>query len=221
MFTNRQIQFFVNAYIDYATFIGFLIGLYGLKFNKAILPIVCLLWLTFLNDALLYDVDLVYILQDFHFYNPIQFLLLGWFFYQAFEDIKLKKIVPYILGIAVCFAVVNVIFLQPMTEYPSNFIILENSLLIIGATFLFIEKLDAPAKQNVFRDPVFIISVAILCFNIFSFIYFLLTNYFSKHKIDQFGSIYRILYFANIIYYALIVLAISFSLKKNMQVEKN
>lgn len=219
MFTNRQIQYFVNCYLEYCYLLGFLIGLYGFRFNRVMLPISCLLWLTFFNQQLIYNVD--WYLADFHLFNPVQFLFLGWFFYRAFDDVKLKKIVLYVLGGSMIFAIINGIFLQPLSEYPSNFIIVENLLLIIGATFLFIEKLDSPAKENIFKSPVFIVTIAILSFNIFSFVYFLLVSYFNKHKIDEFSSIIRILFFANIIYYSLLIVGLLFSIKKTKQVAKS
>ncbi len=214
MFTNRQLAIFITEYQLYATMIGYLIGCYGFKNNRVIHPIIYVLLLTFLNYKLLENSDILTV-TDFHFYNPIQLLLLGWFFHRNFENRALKSSVPYTLAVFMVFAIFNTIFLQGLNDYPSNFIIGETLLLIVWSTYLFIEKLDVPAHINVFKDPVFITSIAIICFNLFSFVFFLLLTYFQKHKIDQYSSITRLLYFANVIYYLLLIIANIFSLKKS------
>lgn len=222
MLSDLQIQNFVILYTDYALFAGFLLGCLATRYRQ-MRPICFLLLITFINDQIQSFIGFHYRLgvEDFHFYNPVQLVLLAWFFYENFEDGILKRSVPIIAVASVIFSIVNSCFIQTLHQYPTNFILVETFLLIVWSTLLFIEKLDAPPALNVFKDPAFITAVAILSFNLFSFIFFLLTNYFQKHKINQFTSIYKILYFAVIIYYGLLVIANIFSLKMIKSLDKN
>lgn len=215
MFSQLQILRFVNAYIDCMSITGYLLGSWLYKQYKPLRAITFLLLITVISNQLVSYAGMYYkvSVQLYHIFNPIQLTFLGLFFYSNFEDRLLKKLVPYIIAAGVVFTILNTSFLQSWDQYPTNFIVFETLLLIAWATMLFVEKLDAPGNVNIFKDPVFITAVAILSFNLFSFIFFLLTNYFIKHKIDMFASIYKILYFANIIYYGLLVVAYIFSYK--------
>jgi hypothetical protein len=222
MFSDLQVQNFVILYTDYALLAGYLLGCRAARYRQ-MQPICFLLLLTFVNDQVQSFIGFHYRLgvEDFHFYNPLQLILLGWFFYENFEEGILKRSVPYAVLAAILFSLINSLYIQTLHQNPTNFILVETFLLIIWSTMLFIEKLDSPPSLNVFRDPAFITAVAVLCFNLFSFIFFLLTNYFQKHKINQFTSIYKILYFAVIVYYGLLVIANIFSPKSIKSFDKN
>ena len=213
--TKLQLLRFVTTYIDTGAFIGYLIGCLIYKKYKSLRPIAYLMLLTIVrNQFSSYEGMYIRNLKIVdHFNSPIQMIFLGWFFYLNFETVVVKKYVPYVVTGALVFAVINTVLWQGWSVYPSNFMILETLILIIWAIILFIEKLDAPASVNIFKDPVFITTTAILCFNVFSFIYFLLNNYFTKHNIYMFNSIVNILYFSNFIYYALLVTAFIYSYK--------
>ena len=154
-----------------------------------------------------------------HIFNPIQFILILYFLYQNIENPRLKLYVPYLATGMVIFSVVNSFFLQSLNTFPSNFLVIANLVLITIATVLFLEKLDSPSSVKIFQDPVFIIGSAVLLFNAFSFLFFLLTNYLRSIQYST-SSIYYILLFANILYYSLLFIASFLSTKQpNFQSE--
>lgn len=211
MFSELQVLHFFLAYISFMSFVGYILSCIAYKHYKLLMPIGMMLLITFISEPIAQFVGNSFTV--FHFYNPLQFILFCWFFYINFENRRLKMIMPYIAIAAIIFGIINSVFLQSINVNPSNFIISETLLLIILSIFLFIEKLDSPAQINIFKDPVFIATAAILLFNIFSFLSFLTLDYFIKHNLNSFTSIYRLLYFANFIFYGLLVTANLFSLK--------
>ncbi|MCP9752557.1 hypothetical protein EGI32_16480 [Ferruginibacter sp. HRS2-29] len=208
---------FTNLYIEWFAFVGFITGYLAYRRYGFLWPITAVLLITFCNNhfasygAKYYRSNV----ELYHFFNPIQFLLLSIFFYKNFKDKLFRKTVLYMTSAGLAFAVINSLFIQKIHSDPMNFMIVETLILIIYATLLFIERIDLPARVNIFTDPVFITTVAILCFNLFIFLFFLLTNYFWKHKIDQSTNLFWINYFSNFLYYPLLFIAGLFSLKKN------
>jgi|GEM_PF-1185888 len=214
--TDVQLFKFVNLYIEWFAFGGFIAGCLAYRRYGHLWPITAILLITFCKNhfasygAKYYRSNV----EIYHFFNPIQFLLLSIFFYKNFQDKLFKKIVLYTSGAGVAFAIINSFFIQKIHSDPMNFMTVETLILIAYATLLFIERIDLPSNINIFKDPVFITTIAILCFNLFIFLYFLLTNYFWSHKIDQMGTLFRINYFSNFLYYPMLFIASLYSLNK-------
>jgi hypothetical protein len=187
---------------------GFIAGLFIYSRIKYLRPIVLLLGLTFVSEIAsrffakyLHNSNPVY-----HFFNPLQVVLLGCFFYMAVEKPVLKKgIMISIMGMLV-FSVLCSVFINGLMIFPEYFLNVSTFVVIIWATILFIQILDLPAEQNIFKKPVFVISMAILWFYLFAFSFVLLHNYFLKHNVSS-KYIGILHYYSNIIYYTLLLTA--------------
>lgn len=207
----------LQEYCYFAMFLGFAVGVWNWHINKNLRAIPILLLATFVAQMFMY-----YWAKEYknnaliaHIFNPIQFSILMVFCYQNYKERKEKKVVLF-TGIAMLlYALINSFFLQNTKTFPSNFLVVSNLLLIVFSVNLFLQKLDAVStKENIFKEPTFLVSAAILCFNVFSFIFFLLSNYLKDNNISGKNFLF-ILLFANLLYYTLLFIAMIFSLKQS------
>lgn len=198
-------------------FLGYIIGVWTWHSAKNLRAVPILLLLTFVAQMFMYYWSKEYKNNALiaHIFNPIQFLVLMIFFNHNFKEHWEKKVVFYLAGAMLLYGLINTLFLQNTKTLPSNFLVVSNLLLIILSVNLFLQKLDSVStKVNIFKEPVFLISIGILCFNVFSFLYFLLSNFLFEKNLSVKNLIF-ILIFSNFLYYTIILIALFFSLKIN------
>lgn len=193
--------------------IGFGAGVYNMR-DVRVRPVTVLLGLTVCSETL--SNILAHLIRNnvcvYHFFNPIQAAVWGWFFYINSET-RLKRTIIPLLTMLLLYAVFNTLFLQNLTHFPGNFIKFEGLFLLFGAFNLFIEFLDRPADENIFNNKVFIISICVIWFNLTSYLFFELFNFFVDHKIPT-DSIRAVNYFASYTYYSLLAVAMFLKDKK-------
>ncbi len=189
--------------------LAFLLGLTVYNCNNVIQPIVILLGVTFISEVVSIFIAKYYRNNSpvYHVFNILQISFLGCFFYRAFRSKMLKRIILITSIGMVLFSIFVTLLFQNIYVFPSIFLNVETFILIIWSVLLFIEILDSPSERNIFKDPVFIITIGILWFNLFSFIFFLLHNYLVKNDISV-RSITLLHFFSNYIYYLLILVAL-------------
>jgi hypothetical protein len=86
--------------------------------------------------------------------------------------------------------------------------------MIAWSAVLMIQMLDATGSQNLFKEPIFLINIAILWFNLFSFAYFALRNYMRAQNIST-TALSQILLTANYVFYSIVLLAMIFNFIQN------
>jgi hypothetical protein len=194
---------------------GFINGLFHHRFNTVTRPIIILLGVTFVIELSGYFFA-KYLRNNspvYHLFNPIQAGLQGWFFYIASDRKMVKKVVlSSSIGLILFSLVYSLVY--GIMRFPGFFLIPETLVLITWGSLLFIQMLDMPAGQNIFKNPVFIIATAVIWFNLFSFIFFLLYNYLVKNNLST-DSLRMIHFFSNYIYYILLFIAISLTRSDN------
>lgn len=187
-------------------FFGIIAGIFNYRKKIVIRPVVLLFAVTFFAEILSYYTGKYYRnnMPVAHIFNPIQLSVWGYFFYKNFSNIKAKKIIKWVTIAMILFSIFNTLFIQPIKTFPDNFIKLETMLLIISGAYLFIQQLELPSGINIFKEPVFVTSVAILWFNLLSFLFFLLLAYMIANKISTVNM--RVLhFFSNYVYYVLLI----------------
>jgi len=189
-------------------FLAFIVGLLIYKQQIKIRPLVILMGLTIVSEITSVFFAKYYRNNSpvYHCFNPLQIVLLGCFFYKVFEKKILKDFVLYTTIGMILFAIISTIFIEGIMEFPTVFLNVETLVLILWSALLFIQKLDAPSDENVFKNPVFVISIGVLWFNLFSFVFFLLYSYMLTNKISI-KTISLLHFFSNYIYYGLILVA--------------
>ncbi len=191
--------------------IGFLAGIsFFKKSSGSIRPIIIYLGLVLVLEISSHYMAVIYKnnMPGFHISIPLYFLVIGTFFYNNIVDEKIKKSIPWTVGALLLFAIVNAVFFQPMNSFPDNVSKVTSFFYIVWAALLFIQHLDNSSAENIFKNPVFVATIAIMWFNIISLSFFLLYPFMTKHNLPS-TSVYNIHYFSNYVYYLLLLLSIS------------
>jgi hypothetical protein len=197
---------------------GFLTGRVRIKKIRPARPIVVLLGLTLLSEVIsritaykFHNNSIVY-----HFFNPLQAIAWGWFFYINLLTARIKRLVIPLLSLLILFSVLNTLLWQPLNTNPWNFIKFESLFLLFFSANVFIELLDRPACENIFRNSVFIVCIGIIWFVLTSFEFFNFFNFYVQKNIPK-ESIRAISYFSNYIYYTLLLIAMFLNSKTQIQ----
>ncbi len=187
--------------------VGFLVGIVFHRSNKDIFPVIVLLGVTFSSEIL--SKYLAYTIQNnspvYHVYHPLQILLWGVFFYRNSKHNWRVYIRASSVGL-VTFSIINALFWQSFTTFPSNVIKFECILLLAWSFLLFFEFLDAPNNLNIFRNSSFLICIAVIWFNLVSYLFFGLFNYYISKPKPEF-SIRTIHLFSNYTYYSILLVS--------------
>ncbi len=205
-------------YIIYLIIItlGFLCGIIFKWRITRIRPVIFLLGITLVSETVSKFLAITIKNNNYvyHFFHPIQLFVWGFFFYINTQNIIFKRSVIILTTIFIVCSILNSLYLQGLTVFPGNFIKFQTLLLLLWSSNLFIEYLDKPAGQNIFSDPVFLIAIAVIWFNLVSFSFFDFFSIFLIKKIPT-DSIRAVHYFSNFLYYTLIAIAM---LIKNKQI---
>ena len=189
---------------------GFALGVSFFKRSSgAVRPVIVYLGLVLALEISSYYMAVIYKnnMPGFHISMPIYFVVIGIFFYRNIVDERVKKTIPWTVAALLLFAIVNAIFFQPLKSFPDNVSKGTTFFYIVWAALLFIQHLDNAAAENIFKNPVFIATIAIMWFNIISLSFFLLYPFMTKHNLPT-ASVNIIHYFSNYVYYLLLILSI-------------
>lgn len=188
--------------------VGFICGIIFKWSTKSMRPVIILLGITLVSESIskflaitIHNNNYVY-----HFFHPIQLFVWGFFFYMNTKNIIFKTSLLILTAIFIIGSFLNSLYLQELTVFPGNFIKFQTLILLLWSGNLFIEYLDKPTAQNIFTDPVFLTTIAVIWFNLVSFSFFDFFNIFLIKKIPT-DSIRAVHYFSNYLYYSLIAVA--------------
>jgi multisubunit Na+/H+ antiporter MnhG subunit len=208
-FYQHVLQCFKPHYIFYLSLIlaGFLAGLCRSKKGIATRAVTLILGVTLASEIIskilactTHNNYAVY-----HFFQPVQALLWASFFYTTLQSSAKKTVLP-LTAFMLMFTLVNSIFWQGLMKFPDKFTKLECLVLIFWSFCLFIEFLERPGKENIFKDRRFIICIAVLWFNLVSFPFFDFINLSIKKEVAG-RWVDNVHYFSNYTYYTMLFLA--------------
>ncbi|WP_118973831.1 hypothetical protein [Taibaiella koreensis] len=196
-------------YVIYVVIIGaaFTTGLYRLRRQRTIQPVVWLLGITACSEILCKALALTIHnnIPVYHVYQPIQLTLWAVFFYRNMRSGWRKTVVPLWL-LLFLFSILNTLVIQPVTVFPGNFTKLESVVVMFWSFCLFSELLDLPARENIFLKSSFIVCIAVMWFNLVSYLFFgLFNDYVSAPRMLR--SVWGIHLFSNYTYYSLLWVA--------------
>lgn len=173
------------------------------KLDRASRLIVWYIVLTFIMEALAMLAAIIYRnnLPIYHVYSPLQFLVLSIYF-NISEDQKRIKPAGWIIGIGgFILSICNSIYLQPLTELNTNFIVLESFLVIAMSLFAFYRLLSSDFMY-VHLSPRFWFSAIFLVFWSFTFFYWLVGVLIYKSMPDKAIWLNIMIWFINIFTYS-------------------
>ena len=158
-------------------------------------------------------------MPGYHVGIPIELLILMVFFYRNIDNEKIYRFIPWMTGILILLSLLNTLFLQPFNTMPDNISKVFPMIIIAFTAYLFFEKLETAGKNNIFKDPGFIATIAFLWFNIISFLFFLFYPFFTRHYIST-VEISKIHYASNIVFYSILCYAMIVNINSNKHVSK-
>jgi hypothetical protein len=148
----------------------------------------------------------------YHFLSPLQTILWGIFFWQQFNTTFKKQFIAFATIILVIFSVINSIAFQSLYEMPDNVLKVQSFAFIIFSFFLFLQKIDDPTNTNIFKDPIFLATVALLWFSIIWFIFINFHRYLATKVVSR-STLKIVNYVSNYVYYLTLLVAVILSRK--------
>ncbi|RYY69132.1 MAG: hypothetical protein EOO13_10395 [Chitinophagaceae bacterium] len=199
---------------------GFLTGsLFYRKQNKNILPVIVILGYTMVSQtaSLLAAAIIRNNLPIEHMYSVVSTALWGWFFFTNIQGSSTKSLIKWVTAALVVFFLINAFFIQGLDSFPDNAMKLATAFNLIWGFVLFIQQLDLPAGENVFRNPIFLVAIGLVWFNIISSFYFFLKVFLTKYNIlpDKIDMLHTI---SNYLYYIIFLTAMIFLKNFNQHV---
>jgi hypothetical protein len=197
----------MSIYLEYYSYlalilISFLISIVGWKKNTREDNILsCLLLLTFISELIAIILVKKYRnnLILFHFFAPVQFFLITSYFTGVNSGLR-KNAGLYISILGVLISIINSIFIQPLNQFNSYYILLEG-FIIIALTLEFFLISIRQDKPHLFRNKHLWIAMIFLFFWSMTFSYWALSGAIAQYAIEYSSLIARTLRYVNIITY--------------------
>lgn len=155
--------FFVYLGVIFLAAIG---GIYQLRYRDGASKIlVLLLFLTLISEITAHLAALRFHNNMFvyHFFSPIQLIVLGKYFDSIVDSLKKKKLGLTIGIIAAIAAIINAKFFQPLDVLNSHFLLLEGLIIMALALYTF-QRILSDDKINIYRYGHFWIVVILIFF---------------------------------------------------------
>lgn len=138
----------------------------------------------------------------YHVFSPLQYAGFAMMFFYFLNNAKTKKAIFFSLPFVILLGLLNTIYLQPLSQFPSNFLIVMFTILILFSMMTFKQLIEEnqPAEQ---RNSVLYFTCGLLIYSVVVLLNFGLTNYFLRRDIDN--KIGRdIVYYVTVLFYSLI-----------------
>ena len=189
-------------------------SIYYRKRHPEVLPVIIILGYTLLSQSASFYAAIRFRnnLPVDHVFMWVSTALWGWFYYRNIEGDAFRRLIKIITPILCILFVVNTFFIQGFNSFPGNPMKIVTLFNPVWGAVLLVQKLDLPAGENVFKNPIFVIAIGLVWFNIISSLYFFLWGFLAKYKVDS-TIIYTIHIISNYVYYLLFLVSMLF-LKK-------
>ncbi|MBK6281560.1 MAG: hypothetical protein IPF54_01800 [Draconibacterium sp.] len=111
-----------------------------------------------------------------HFYFPIAFLILTFFYYQLLNKFIRPIYFFIVIGVYEIYCVINPLFIQSLLEYPSLVGAIGALIVFIFSVTFFIKIMTEAKIERLSREPLIWINTAVLVYYSFNFFFFSLYN---------------------------------------------
>lgn len=200
-------------YIIYLSilFIGILIGIYRWRaMDMSLHSIVLYLILTCgVESTAYYLMNYLKIspLFLYHFYSPIYFSTIAWYFHQVIKQPVVKKGVIYITLFFICFSIYTS-SIQSLKEINSAATSVESVFIILLSCFTIYELFERMDSVRLTDEHSFWVSLGFALFNIGTFIYFSLQAYLFRETPEIGKLLFVLVKLLNFVLYPLLIIAL-------------
>lgn len=155
-----------------------------------------------------------------HLWAVIEFAFFSLVYYHLFTSRTAKKAVILLIASMVVLEILNLIYFEKITQFPSVILEASHIAYVIYALLLFRQMLLYPAQQSLFKQSLFWFNMNMLFYATTMFLYFALLNYVVDNKFDTTPLVYFGIV-ENYLFYALIGLSLLIDNKDNHIIESN
>lgn len=150
-----------------------------------------------------------------HFYFPIAFLILFFFYYQLLNKF-IKPIYFFIvIGVYEVYCIINPILIQGLFEYSSLVGAIGALLVFIFSVVYFIKVMSEAKIEKLSHEPLIWINTALLIYYSFNFFYFSLYNLRVIASIEMAKLVTGFFGVFNLLFYLIITVGFAISKKAN------
>jgi len=142
-----------------------------------------------------------------HLIAIIEFVSFSIIYYNLFNTTISKRIIVFFTAAFFIIWVIDLIFLEKITEFPSITLNFSQFVYIVYSLLLFNKMLISQSEESLLHQSIFWFNVNILFFSSSIFLIFGLTNLFRKHDYDI-TILYTFEYVCNLLFYFLIGISI-------------
>jgi hypothetical protein len=145
-----------------------------------------------------------------HIFAPIELILFAFIFYFHFQNWPPRKFIIIGLIILIIFSIINSKFIQPIRIYPTNFIYLESTTLILLSLTYFYQVFTELKVEKLWLEGMFWLSTGLLFYHSGTMILYLSSNYLMQTvTMDLFKFFHTlVLSVCHLLTYSLFTLAI-------------
>lgn len=152
-----------------------------------------------------------------HIFSPIELILYTFIFNIHFQNWLPKNIIPIGLIIFTTLSILNSIFIQPINTFPTYFLYLEFTTLILLSLTYFYQVFTELKVEKLWEDGMFWFSTGLLFYYSGTMILFLSSNYLNKTYPDAFAFFYSLVQgICHLLIYSLFIVAIWMGRKKSI-----
>lgn len=148
----------------------------------------------------------------YHFFIPIQFILLSSVYSYLLDNRVVKKNYRYGVVIFICLCLINGFFYQSLSKFPSNTLLLSSLIMIFLSLLLFRQIFYYEDNERLSNSSQFWFNCAVLVFFTITFLFWSLYNSLLRNKIST-KPFATFIYFVNIFFYLLLGWAIVLKIK--------
>lgn len=148
-----------------------------------------------------------------HLTATLEFISFSLIYYFLLNSAITKKMILYFIGAFFSIWIINLIFFEKITEFPSITLNFSQFIYIIYSLLLFKKMLLSQSEEGLLHQSIFWFNVDMLFFSSSIFLIFGLTNLFRKHDYDI-TILYTLEYISNLVFYVLIGISIIIDTKE-------
>lgn len=120
----------------------------------------------------------------YHFYSPIQYILMSYIYYHvALKAYSWSKVFFIAFGILyTAFCVCNTLFFQPIFLFPSNAVLVSGVLLLFQTLLTYVYMINNASKNPLHSQPLFWFNTGTFIFNSVAFFIFGYFNFLIRRQ---------------------------------------
>jgi hypothetical protein len=130
----------------------------------------------------------------FHFFTPVEYILLATLYYQSLKGRRIKKLVLLSIPLFIAYSVFSSVAIQKFSSNNSSTIIIESILMILWSLLFLREVLLYQEVMNLTQFAMFWITVGILFYFTGNLVIEGMLDYMIRHSMELARRIYRFSY---------------------------